>query len=200
MDEERLSQWRIYVGMVPASPAARNYRLGDIVVRNSRKKCLIPVGNLESWAAGDCKDYAASMLRDIDSACAAWTTDEFMTRVQEEAASMPVVSYLYRKTYNGEAVKVNFGFSGYDYMTSHNKKSSAALVSWLAKPKASATKAPQRSWHAVYYHALDQGWKPKNWKPNRLRVSYLPCYSRNCCSTSRFCSVLHRASVGRLTD
>ena len=177
--------------MVPASLAARDYRLGDLLVRNSRKRCLTPIGTLTSWAADDCNDYAASMLRDIQTAWAAWTTDEFLTRVREEAASSVG---LYRRTYDGEAVKMKFSFSGYDHMTSYSKKSFPALMSCLAEPKVSATTAPQQSLHALYHYAVDPGWDPQNWKPDRQRVGYLPCYSTRC-STTRFRDVVHEAPV-----
>ena len=172
MGNDKLSGVRMY-GMVPAPLAAQNYKLGAVLVRNDEKKCLIPIGDIESWAADGYEERAASMLRDIHAACAAWTTEGFMKRVREEAKSS--TASVITETYDGKAVKLNFSYYGEESMKTESANTFTALVKWLAKLRGSSKKGEHQNLLELRQYSLDRGWDPMSWSLNRQRVSCLSC-------------------------
>ena len=174
MGNDTLSGVRMY-GMVPAPLAAQNYKLCAVLVRNSAKRCLMPIGDIESWAAEGCKESAASVLRDIHAACAAWSTDGFMKRVREDAKSS--TASVITETYDGKAVKLSFSYYGEESMKAESVYSFTALVEWLAKLRGSSRTKKHQNLHELRQYSLDRGWDPMSWTLNRQRVSCLPCCS-----------------------
>ena len=174
MGNDTLSGVRMY-GMVPAPLAAQNYKLGAVLVRNSAKECLIPIGDIESWAAEGYKEAAASVLRDVHAACAAWSTDGFMKRVREEAKS-PTASVI-TDTYDGKAIKLTFSYYGEESMKTESANTFTALVEWLAKLRGSSKTKSHQKLLELRQYSLDRGWDPMSWTLNRQRVSCLSCCS-----------------------
>ncbi len=146
--------------MVPAPRAPQKYGLGAVLVRNPRTKCLIPIGDVESWAAEGCKPAAASLLGDIHSASAGWTTQDFISAVRIEASGSRTGG-LCTKPYSGEAVKLEFSYYGYEVVKSHPKNWFAALVG----------RSPKLKVLELFHTSLDRGWDPMKWQLDRKRVS-----------------------------